>query len=156
MAMELHGCLEYYTANRACLFCKLLEEELAHRERLVDTSGPFVVFSAYAARQPYEVWIVPRQHRARFEQLRDNDAEALAEILQRVVERLQAQLAPLSYNLVLHTAPYRECFDNYYHWHFELIPRSTALAGFEWGTGMHINSLSPERAAARLRGTAQL
>ena len=72
-------------------------------------------------------------------------------MLQQLVRCLQAQLAPLSYNLVLHTSPQRPCADDYYHWHFELIPRSTELAGFEWGSGLSINPLAPERAAARLR-----
>ena len=155
IAAELQGALRHFAEKKTCLFCQLIEEELSHGERLVADAGPFVAFCAYAGRQPYETWILPRDHAANFEQLTDTDIESLAETLQQVVRRLQAQLTPLSYNLILHTAPFRlpagECnIGQYWHWHFELVPRSTELAGFEWGTGMHINPLSPERAAARL------
>ena len=82
---------------------------------------------------------------------------ALASLLQQVVRRLQTQLNPLSYNLILHTAPFveEEPFGEkevrFYHWHLELIPRIAQLAGLEWGAGVYINSLSPEKAAKLLR-----
>jgi UDPglucose--hexose-1-phosphate uridylyltransferase len=155
MAAELERTRRYYAKHQTCIFCQLLEEELSHRKRLVVDAGSFVAFCAYAGRQPYETWILPRKHSASFEQLTDADTVALAEVLQQIVKRLQAQLSPLSYNLILHTSPFRPIHAEYdinqaWHWHFELVPRSTELAGFEWGTGMHINPLAPERAAARL------
>jgi len=155
MVAKLQASQRYFNANQCCIFCQLMEEELAHRKRLVIDEGPFVAFCAYAGRQPYETWIMPREHAASFEHLCDRDTESLAGILQQVVRLLQTQLTPLSYNLVLHTVPFQkdvaDHFHDYFHWHFELVPRSTQLAGFEWSTGMHINPLSPERAAARLR-----
>ncbi len=156
MASELEGSQRYYAKNQACIFCKLVEDELAHRKRLVMDTGPFVAFCAYAGRQPYETWILPRQHSANFEQLDDSKIESLAKVLRQVVERLQARLTSPSYNLILHTAPFRQLYadgdiNQYWHWHFELVPRSTTRAGFEWGTGMFINPLAPERAAVRLR-----
>jgi len=152
MATKLESSQRYYAKNKTCIFCQLIEDELGCRERLVIDSGPFVAFCAYAGRQPYETWILPREHSASFEQLSDSETESLAEALQQLVERLQQQLLPLSYNLLLHTAPFRPVHTDSYHWHFELVPRSTTLAGFEWGTGMHINPLAPERAAVRLVG----
>ncbi len=150
IATELVGARRYYDEHHRCVFCQLLDEELTHRQRLVVDTGSFVAFCAYAGRQPYETWILPRKHSASFEQLSDTDTRTLAEILLQVVERLRGQLSPLSYNLLLHTAPFRTTATDCYHWHFELVPRSTTLAGFEWGAGMHINPLSPERAAGRL------
>lgn len=155
VAAETESSQRYYADKQACIFCQLIDEELAHRERLVVDTGSFVAFCAYAGRQPYETWILPREHSASFEYLSDADTVSLANILQQVVGRLQTQLSPLSYNLILHTAPFRQQYadgdiNQYWHWHFELVPRSTTLAGFEWGTGMFINPLSPERAAARL------
>jgi len=151
MAAELLGSQEFYTANQACIFCDLVDEELKNRQRLIVAEGPFVAFCAYAGRQPYETWILPRKHCASFENLNESDAESLAEILRQVVQRLQTQLTSLSYNLVLHTAPMAANCADYYHWHFELVPRSAQLAGFEWGTGMYINPIAPEQAAERLR-----
>jgi len=151
MIAELQASQHYYSVHQTCIFCQLLSEELTHRKRFVAETGPFVAFCAYAGRQPYETWIMPQEHAANFEQLADGDLEALAILLQEVVRRLHAQLDPLSYNLILHTAPFYEIDSAHYHWHFELIPRCTRFAGFEWGAGIHINPLAPERAAARLR-----
>ncbi len=151
IASELAGSQRYFAEQEACIFCGLIDEELAHGERLVVEADSFVAFCAFAGRQPYETWIFPRVHSASFEHLSDPETESLANILQQVVQRLQRQLAPLSYNLLLHSAPFRQLHADSYHWHFELVPRSTQRAGFEWGTGMFINPLAPERAAARLR-----
>jgi UDPglucose--hexose-1-phosphate uridylyltransferase len=47
--------------------------------------------------------------------------------------------------------PFHSAEAQLYHWHWELIPRTSQLAGLEWGAGVHINPLSPERAAQKLR-----
>jgi hypothetical protein len=47
------------------------------------------------------------------------------------------------YNFIIHTAPFGESVKEYYHWHLEIIPRVTKVAGFEWGTGFYINSTPP-------------
>jgi len=154
IAAELQAGHEYHSAHGECIFCALLRDELADGRRLVASNDSFVAFCASAGRQPYETWILPREHYASFEQLTIEDSESLAALLQDVIGRLQAQLTPLAYNLILHTSPTGQADVAHYHWHFELVPRSTQLAGFEWGTGMHINPLAPERAAARLRDVA--
>ena len=150
LAAELQSSHHYFSNHRRCIFCELIKQELAHGQRLVHVGDEFVACCAFAGRQPYETWILPRQHAADYADLTDDQSESLSVVLQRVVQALQAELNPLSYNLILHSAPCRQQRDDY-HWHFELVPRSTQLAGFEWGTGMHINPLAPERAAARLR-----
>ena len=153
IAAEVDAARKFFVANERCIFCALLDEELSHGERLVASSESFVAFCASAGRQPYETWILPRAHHASFGQLTDAESDSLAELLQDIVRRLQTQLDPLAYNLILHTAPTSERDDAHFHWHFELVPRSTQLAGFEWGTGMHINPLAPERAATSLGST---
>ena len=45
---------------------------------------------------------------------------------------------------------------NHYHWHIEIIPCITKIAGFEWGTGCYINPVLPESAAAFLREATKL
>jgi UDPglucose--hexose-1-phosphate uridylyltransferase len=55
------------------------------------------------------------------------------------------------YNFIIHTSPFGDANNAYYHWHMEIIPRLTKVAGFEWGTGFYINPTPPEEAAAYLR-----
>ena len=148
---ELQACRKHFESEGMCLFCKIIEQERAAQSRWLATEGPFVAFCAYAGRQPFESWILPSEHHPGFEQLADTNIPPLASLLQRIVQRLRCQLVPLSYNLILHTSPFRVTEAEHFHWHLELVPRSTRLAGFEWGTGMHINPLSPERAAESLR-----
>ncbi|NOY30794.1 MAG: galactose-1-phosphate uridylyltransferase [Planctomycetes bacterium] len=151
IANEIRGAKQFYERKGTCIFCRLLQEELEQGERLVGEEGPFVAFCAYAGRQPFETWVLPKQHASHFKQLTDDEAHSLASLLQQVVCRLQTQLKPLSYNLILHTAPFGDQTPDSYHWHLEIIPRTAQLAGFEWGAGVHINSLLPERAAKLLR-----
>ncbi len=148
---EMQAAKHFYDREGTCVFCSLLEEELRQGERLVAEEGPFVALCAYAGRQPFETWILPTSHASHFEQLSEDDTLPLASLLQQVVCRLQSQLKPLSYNLILHTAPFGDQIPDSYHWHLEVIPRSAQLAGLEWGAGVHINPLSPERAAKLLR-----
>ena len=95
--------------------------------------------------------MLPSEHAAQFHQIADRDIVSLATLLQQVLLRLRKRLSPLSYNLILHTSPFESAEAPSYHWHWELIPRSSHLAGLEWGTGVHINPLSPERAAHLLQ-----
>lgn len=150
VATEVTACQLSYRQYQRCAFCQLLADELAEESRIVMSDGPFVAMCAYAGRQPYETWILPAEHQSGFENLADELFPELAALLQQLARGLKQVLSPLSYNLLLHTSPFG-LDPAQFHWHLELVPRSTQLAGFEWGTGMYINPLSPERAAERLR-----
>jgi UDPglucose--hexose-1-phosphate uridylyltransferase len=151
---EVQIAAEHLKRTGSCLMCRLVAEELQSGIRLVAENDAFAAFTAYAGRQPYETWIVPKRHASSFTQLSNEESHRLAGILSGVVEQLSGAgdlHPPLAYNVVLHTAPAGGANAAAFHWHWELIPRTTSLAGFEWGTGMYINSVSPERAAIRLR-----
>lgn len=148
---ELTIAAEHHQRTGRCLMCQLFAEESREGLRLVSENEHFAVFCAYAGRQPYETWVIPKSHASHYTDLTDKESHTLSAILRDVIERLTTLLSPLAYNVVLHTAPEGGQNSESFHWHWELIPRTTSLAGFEWGTGMHINSVSPERAAIRLR-----
>jgi UDPglucose--hexose-1-phosphate uridylyltransferase len=151
---EVQIAAEHHHRTGSCLMCQLLGEEQQTGTRLVCENDSFAAFTAFAGRQPYETWVVPKQHACCFTQLGNEESHSLAIILRDLVELLShaADLRPpVAYNVVLHTAPVGDERSVAFHWHWELIPRTTSLAGFEWGTGMYINSISPERAAIRMR-----
>jgi len=152
IALELDGGERFYRSHRRCAYCETLERELALGERIVLETPRFVTFCPFASRFPYETWIVPREHSSHYETLSLAQAAQLGQIMKRSIEKIEAVLDRVAYNSIIHTAPF-DTFDlDHYHWHIEIIPRVTKTAGFEWGTGLFINSVPPEEAATVLRG----
>ena len=95
----------------------------------------------------------PRLHAARFEALRRADLQALSAVLRTTLRRLDRALERPPFNYVLHTSPFDgDDVADFYHWHLEIMPKLTKVAGFEWGSGFYINPTPPEVAAEVLRG----
>jgi UDPglucose--hexose-1-phosphate uridylyltransferase len=132
-----------------CLFCDVLDFELLARERIVSANEAFVAFAPFAAKSPFETWVMPRDHQSAFQELAGNHLPLLADLLRTVLEALDAALDRPPYNLVLHTIPTPA--DGGYHWHLELLPRVTRNAGFDWSLGAYVNPTPPEAAAHFLR-----
>ena len=156
---------DHYLHKERCIFCDLIEQELAVSERVVMQNQHFVVLSVFAARFPFEVNIFPLSHQHDFVLVNHAQKEALADILSKILIRYRDILRGPAYNLMIQTAPNTTprpgrpnnwgTIQYDYHWHIELMPRLTKVAGFEWSTGFYINPVSPERAAAYLRGEAK-
>ena len=151
VADELRGALEYWRFRSRCVFCDIVRQELRERARLVHENAEFVVFEPYAARFPFETWIVPRQHRSSFEDIGGAAVPALAQALRFAMRKLRRALDDPPYNFVIHTAPLDERDLPHYHWHLEILPTLSKVAGFELGSGIYINPTPPEEAAQFLR-----
>ncbi len=161
VATELTACREYYERKERCLLCDILHQELADGVRIVRDDGDFVVFAPYASAFPFELRLLTRRHGHDFALLGDRDLAALADALKDTLVRLRSVLRDPPFNFVLHNAPpmhlrlgkpgYWGSIPYDYHWHIELIPRLTKIAGFEWGTGFYMNPTPPEDAARFLR-----
>lgn len=155
---ELKGARLYYEYHERCIFCDLIKQEMASRERVILDIDGFIAITPFAARFPFEVWILPKKHSCDFVNLDPEHRSYLAKVMKKVLQKIKIGLNDISYNYVLHTAPFRrpksgywKSIDNDYHWHIEIIPRLTKVAGFEWGTGFYICPLSPEDSAKYLR-----
>jgi len=130
-----------------CLLCDMLQEEIRRRERVIAVDDEAVLLAPYAARMPYELQLVPRKHEASFANAPETGAALLSEGLARLRRVLDA---PPPLNLWVRTAPRGA---EIFHWHVDVVPRLTQLAGFELGTGVNVNIVAPERAAAELRAS---
>ena len=137
-----------------CLYCEILRRELEMERRIVVENESFVALEPFAARFPFETWILPKAHERAFDSVSDADRRVLARSLKDVLGRLYRALDDPSFNYYIHTAPVRER-EAAYHWHLEITPHLTEIAGFERGTGFYINPVVPEDAAAILRGEIQ-
>ena len=102
-------------------------------------------------RSPFETWILPKGHLPDFGRITEEEVEDLADILKTVMGMLQTSLAFSSGSLILHTSPLHDYHRPEYHWHIEIVPKASKVAGFEWGTGFFVNPIPPEEATARLK-----
>jgi len=148
---ELAGAARHHRETGRCIYCSMIEEEEQDGERLVKRSDRFTALAAFAPRKPYETWIIPRRHSAHFAKADDGEVRDLARMIKSMLTRMKILLGNPPFNLVLHTAPRGGENRKSYHWHLELLPEFTWIAGFEWGAGVYISHVTPETAAARLR-----
>ena len=148
---ELEGARQHYQAKERCVFCDIVRQEISEERRIIQEDADIVAISPYAPRFPFETWILPRRHGARFEDAPRHEFEGLARMVKSVLGRMNRTLEQPSYNMIIHSAPFTDDVADYYHWHIELMPKLTRTAGFEWGTGFYINPTPPEESAKFLR-----
>lgn len=150
---ELRGAEYFGQANGNCPYCEIIAQEIQDGRRKVAENDDFIAFCPFASRFPFETWIVPRQHMAGFNLMYDGNLPNLSRIVKETLMKLSGALQSPPYNMVLHTAPVGYTEVPYYHWHLEILPRLTIVAGFEWGSGVYINPTPPEAAAGYLIAT---
>lgn len=143
---------DYFDRRGRCLYCVLLEEELAMGKRVIAENQHFCAIVPYASKVPFEVWICPKFHQASFGWVEAGRLRFLAELLKSVLYRLYQALENPAFNLTLHSAPRGDEDKEYFLWHLEIAPRLNRPAGFELGSGMAINTVLPEEAARCLKG----
>lgn len=148
---ELAGAEAHFAAMERCAFCDLIARELASGERVIARTERFVAVAAFAPRFAHELWVLPVAHAPRYEALTDSEAPELAGLVKRVLVALDAVRERPAYNWFVHTTPLRAGAPRHYHWHLEVVPRTSRPAGSEWGFGCHITTARPEVAAAELR-----
>jgi UDPglucose--hexose-1-phosphate uridylyltransferase len=148
---EMNGCREYYRFRDRCLFCDIVVQEMDQKVRIVEETGEFLAFSPYAPRFPFETWIVPKRHQCAYEMIEGDQAKALAAVFRRTLRRLNLALENPPFNFIVHSAPFSERAADFFHWHIEIMPKLTKVAGFEWGSGFYINPTPPEESAKYLR-----
>lgn len=148
---EIFLAKSYFKEKNTCIYCDLINLELKEKSRIVFENEEFVVFMPYAAKAPFETWILPKFHSNSFKKLKNLQIKSLAETLKTVLYKIHEAVGNPPFNYYIHTAPIKSRTGNYYHWHIELIPRTTTPAGFELGTGIFINISTPEENAKILR-----
>jgi UDPglucose--hexose-1-phosphate uridylyltransferase len=148
---EIDGAKRHYADKERCVFCDIVRQELGAGRRLIHENADIVALAPYAPRFAFETWLLPRRHGARFEEAPRHEYESLARLLKSVLQRMDRTLETPAYNLIVHTSPFSEETGDFYHWHVEIMPKLTRVAGFEWGTGFYLNPTSPEEAAQVLR-----
>jgi UDPglucose--hexose-1-phosphate uridylyltransferase len=137
---ELGIAHRYQDRHGRCLMCDTVAAEIAEGSRLIGQTEHFAAFAAFAPR---------------FELTADGILIELAGFMQNLLKAMDAVVSEPAYNLVLHTGPLRSVDMPGLHWHWECLPRTARVAGFEWGSGAFIVAVPPEQAAAEMRAAME-
>ncbi len=156
---KLNGAKKYFNYRERCLYCDMIAQELEARVRIIAESQHFVAMTPFAPRFIFEVWILPKKHHCDFAKGVAGYEHDLAGLMKILLTKLKIGLDDPAYNYVIHSAPFRhtekgtkwKTLGEDYHWHIELLPRLTRVAGFEKGSGFYISSIPPESVAEFLR-----
>jgi UDPglucose--hexose-1-phosphate uridylyltransferase len=150
---KTNGAEKYFDCHERCLFCDIVSQELKKKERVVVENEHFVVITPFAARFPFETWVLPKRHHCDFADGIKRYEDSLAAIMKDILLRFKIGLNDPAYNYMIQTSPLKKlaAFKDSYHWHIEVMPRLTRVAGFERGTGFYICPIPPEMTAAFLR-----
>jgi len=148
---RLNTCREHTAETKCCLYCDLIKMEKSEGERIIEESANFVVFVPFAARMPFEMWVMPKFHNPNFQEITTEQCLELAAIVKKTLEKLYRAVGNPSFNYAIYSAPVKEHDVSYFHWNLKIFPRVAMAAGFEVGSGVMINTVVPEMAAKYLR-----
>ena len=146
---EMQSSKNYFDQNGTCVFCDLLKKE-SQSPRFIMDSNNFVAFAPYASVNPMEFWVFPKRHSPNLLDLSKEETEDFALTMKTTLNALKNLVNDPPYNYGIHLAIDKDAQD-YYHWHLEVYPHLSIWAGFEKSTGMYINTVTPETAAAELK-----
>lgn len=138
---ELASVKEYQVEKGTCPYCDIIQDELKS-ERLIFEDDNVAVIAPFASEYHYEAWIFPKRHLDNICSLSDGEFTSFAKAYKLILEKLQ--ILGLSFNLFLHQV----VSDNNQHLYIKIQPRDSVWAGVELGSGLVINSVPPEEAAA--------
>lgn len=156
---ELTGAKRYYDYKDRCVICDMIKQELREERRVICRVGDLVAINPFCSRFPFETWIMPVEHMCDFDGAKELHINDFGKIYKHIFTKMNKLLGNFPFNAILHTAPFRrrqkkgywETIEQDYHWHIEIMPRLTQIAGFEWGSGFYINSMPPEIACKALK-----
>jgi UDPglucose--hexose-1-phosphate uridylyltransferase len=148
---EMDGARRYFEFKERCVYCDIVRQDIATGVRVVVETDDFLSIEPFAPRFPFETWIVPRRHASHYESIDERLVSNLAWIVRATLRKIDKVLERPAYNMIIHTAPVQEGSMEHYHWHIEIMPKLTRVAGVEWGTGFYVNPTPPEESAKFLR-----
>ncbi|WP_157150455.1 DUF4931 domain-containing protein [Brachyspira sp. SAP_772] len=149
---EIYGSLEYYNENKKCVYCSMIEEEKKINERVICENNDFIAISPFASKSPYQIYILPKKHSDSIVYSEDCISQ-FASIVKDVFNRINKVLGEISFNYVLHTLTpaLEKKYSHSSHWFLDIMPKMSKLAGYELGSGVFINSITPEDATNDLK-----
>lgn len=149
---SLNGSLNYFKKHRRCVHCEIVGFEEKNKKRIIFKNSAAIAVAPFVSRQPFEIRIFPRRHRPYFEETPFVEIKQIISVLRTALQKVEKNLHDPDLNFFIHTSPLKkQSLYKHYHWHIEVLPKISVPAGFELGTGVDINVVDPDAAAAILR-----
>ncbi|MDO8664204.1 MAG: HIT domain-containing protein [Candidatus Liptonbacteria bacterium] len=149
---SLSGSSNYFRKHRRCVHCDIIDFEERNKKRIIVKNQVAVAMTPFVSREPFQIKIFPRKHQPYFEKTPVADMKQIVSALQTVLKKIEKNLHDPDFNIFIHTAPLKnQSRYKHYHWHIEILPKISTMAGFELGTGVDINVVDPDAAAKILR-----
>jgi UDPglucose--hexose-1-phosphate uridylyltransferase len=152
---ELAETEHYWQSHGRNAFDDLITHEQTFRNRVLFENEHYIAFTQYAARFPFETWILPKYQADRLEHISEEQLAATIPALTTVLGKLNKTLKDPPLNMFIHSAPHTQAKSEWYRWHIEIIPRLNPHGGFELGSQVYITVMSPELAAQYLNDQRQ-
>lgn len=149
---SLRGANDYFKKFGRCVRCDIIKVEKKKKIRVVVENEHAIAIVPYAGKRPFEVSVLPKKHWGSFRETPPAAVRSVALLLQSTMQKMRKNLNDPDVNFFLHDTPFGNGDYRHHHWHIELIPRVSSDAGFEFSTGIEINTVDPDNAAAILRG----
>lgn len=152
IARSLTGSEKYFEKNGKCVHCEVIESEKKEGTRVVFENEQAIVVAPFISRQPFELRVFPKSHESHFAKSSDELLKGVSEALQNALQKLEKNLGDPDYNFFIHTPPFDDDKDySHYHWHMEILPKTSIWGGFEWSTGIVVNIVDPEETSELLK-----
>jgi UDPglucose--hexose-1-phosphate uridylyltransferase len=151
MRHRVEEAMRFFDDSGRCVHCVMIEKEQKFKERVVLETDNFIVFEPFASRSPFETAVLPKKHGASYGEITPELSKELAFTMKKTLEKICKGLNNPDYNYMITSSPCHESNEEYFHWHIMIVPRVAAVAGFELGSGIYINTVIPEKAAKYLR-----
>ncbi len=148
---SLDGADNYYQKHKKCVYCSMIGWDIKDKRRIIYQNDEFVVLSPFAPQVSFEVRVYPKKHQPYFEKMTEKEKELFADAFRVALNRIYTKLKDPAYNFYFHTAPGDDQGHEHYHWHLNILPKTSIMAGFELGAGMEISTIEPEKAAEFLK-----
>jgi UDPglucose--hexose-1-phosphate uridylyltransferase len=143
----------YAKKHRECLRCTIVRFERKEKSRVIHENADAIAIAPYASKYRFEIDVIPKKHTSSFEKTLPALLRSVAGLLQETLRLIKKRLNDPDLNFFIHSAPVDGKPHAYHHWHIEVICRMPPPpAGFEFSTGIYINTVEPEKASAILRG----
>ena len=142
---------QFFEVRGGCLICNIIEDEIKKGARVVFTNGQVLVLAPFAPKTPFETWILPCEHVSLFEKMSDRTLVSMAIETRNLTAAITQELGHLDFNLNFIDGSSTLDPAGRFHFFLKVVPRVTAVAGFELGTEMFMNTHAPEEAARTLR-----